>query len=236
MDKIIHGASGLGDTVYMYPIAERFIEQGYDVTVLTNYPEVLKELNCKKEPFNRSRQNAINCSYVNRKHIPETDQYIDCCIAAGIDSNIPALSMKWTPADKKYDNYAVVIAPTVPFGQAYRDDYLHIMPNVKEIDRYCREIAQDMLIVMVGKNYISKVYCDHDLTGQTSLCEYIDLLYHSNLIISQVGNALSFAEALNKKATIFFPAKAKESNLPFIQQITPDKVIHKKSLIRSILC
>jgi hypothetical protein len=235
VDKIIHGASGLGDAVYLYPIAKRLLDEGHDVTILTNYPTIYETLKCKTAPFDKTKGESY--SYVNRKHIPETDQYIDMCINAEMYPNYPPLTMDYqSKALYHYEPIAVVVAPCVPFGQSYRPDYECIMPNVKAMDDYIETLKRDYTIIQVGKNPIIKLYSDVDLTGNTTLDEYINLLFNADLIVSQVGNALSFAEAFNNKATIFFPLNARNSDNQFLRTITAEKVIHKKNLIKSITC
>jgi hypothetical protein len=251
----LKGASGLGDTIYAYPIAKHYAQKNEVVYIMSDYPELFKTLlNVKVYPHKKinyivkedgSKQPIdIRFTYCARKYTPGTSQFKDSCLSAGIEKDIP-LSLQWEVKDQKsIENIkkvakgrklCIIAAPYEPFG---RDDQwgklLRIKPNIMQ--DIVNEYKQDVCFVQVGNKYVLNNInnVDINLINLTSVSQLMDLVASCDITISQVGNMLPISECLGKKNFIIYSRKAVESENRFIAAIVPEKVTHYKNLNTSI--
>jgi hypothetical protein len=111
----VRSGKGLGDSLYLQSVVRHLVENGRtDLEVCTSWPDVFLPLKDKihVSPFRRDCMDA-SYHYISRKRIPDTDQFTDCCIAAGIKDKID-LRLDWTPINRKLiDNLRAVGKPIV---------------------------------------------------------------------------------------------------------------------------
>ena len=254
----LKGASGLGDSIYGYPICKYYSERYDIVHYMTNYPELFKSLDnvvCHehkklnyisldhgvKQPVD------IRFTYCGRKYTPGTDQYTDSLMSAKISDDLP-LSIPWNIQNKELiktinkKNFlsckpiCLLSAPYEPFG---RDDewgkLLRIDPNIMQsiVDKY----KKDVFFIQIGNRYtLHKIDGVHmDLVNETTVSDIMDLASYADISLSQIGNALPIAEAVGKKSFTVFSDKALRCENRFISAITPEKVVHYKDRNTSVI-
>ncbi len=251
----IKGASGLGDSIYLVPIAKHYSTDYDQINIMTNYPmlfEHLPKVKCyKHEKLNYIRipggQIPINqrFTYGARKYTPGTSQYTDYLMFGNVDTNIP-LEMDWAVRSTELignikknamgDKICILSAPYVPFGRV--DEWgaiLRIKPDIMQaiVDKY----KNDIYFVQVGNEFalhrIKGVQLD--LISKTSVADLLDLVSICDIGLSQIGNLLPLCECLNKKNFLIFSQDAMQSENRFCAAITPDKTVHYKDLNLSVI-
>jgi hypothetical protein len=255
-DKIgLKGASGLGDSIYSYPIAKHYLKEYKEVYLMTSYPELFetlpsvktyphKKLNYIIKEDGMQQPIDIRFTYCGRKYTPGTSQFTDSVMSARINKKLD-LSIPWTvknrnltediKAKSKGKKICILSAPYEPFGR--EDEFgaiLRIKPTIMQ--DIVNEFRKDIYFVMVGNKFVLHKIKNvgMDLVDQTRVYDLFDLVKISDITLSQVGNMLPMSECLNKKNFIIYSKKAHESDNKFIAAITPEKVTHYKKLNTSI--
>ena len=255
MTKIgLKGASGLGDSIYGYPIVKYYANKYDIVYYMTDYPLLfadLKNVVCTKHQkinyiaFPDRRQPIdIRFTYCGRKYTPGTSQFTDSCISARIKEDIK-LEIPWETRSTDLVNkikrvakgrkICIVSAPYEPFGR--EDEWgaiLRIKPDIMQtiINKYKEKI----LFVQIGNKFVlNKLSTEIEVINQTSYTDLFDIVSVCDFGMSQIGNMLPLCECLGKKNFIIFNKAAMESENKFIAAITPDKTVHYKKLNCSVL-
>ena len=256
MSKLgLKGASGLGDTIYAYPIVKYYAQKHDTVYYMTDYPELyetLPNVKCAKHeklnyirlPNGERQPIDIRFTYCARKYTPGSSQFTDSRISAGISEPIE-LTIPWkTKNNKLIDDInkvcggkkiCIIAAPYEPFGR--EDEWgaiLRIKPDIIQniVDKY----KDKVYFIQIGNKFtlhnIKNV--DLDLINKTSVSDLFDLIKRCDVGISQIGNLLPLCECQGKRNFIIFNKKAMESENKFISAITPEKTIHYKKLNISV--
>lgn len=241
----IKSASGLGDTIYIYPVARHLLDSGFkNITVMTNYPDVFQDLPVKTIKHTKDWA-TYKISYAGAKRKKETDQYQDVLIAAGIPISTP-LEIPWEIRNNeivehvrkraKGKKIALISTPYTIFGREdewgkeYRIDY-------RKYDEFLSLLRDEYFIVSTGTK--EPIYLlnnvDMSMVRKTSVSDLLDLVYDSDTCVYQVGHMLPICEALNKRSFCFFSAVGMSLDNQFLRTITPSKVIHKKDICRGIV-
>jgi len=234
---IIRGSSGLGDSIYLYPVAKHYKDKGQDVKVTSNYPEIFRDLNIEVIRFRKGNGDMI-VSSGSRRNFP-TRQFEDVCVLAKIQGKIE-LKIPWKQRNGKLIRRAtermgnkrmmIVMASYMPFG---RNDNFgeELMPNYKVMDMLIQACHNEFYIVLVGKGrqYHRFNGIDLDLSNKTSVSDLLDLVNISSVVVSQHGFMTPLCEALDKKLFSFFSRRGLKSQKSFLSKITPQKIIMKKS-------
>ncbi len=256
MTKIgLKGASGLGDSIYGFPIIKHYAKKYDQVYCMSNYPELFStlenvsvhkhvKLNYIKMHDGTKQPIDIRYTYTPRKYTAGTSQFTDALISAGIKEDIK-LEIPWGLSasrlaldvwDKaKGKLVCVMAAPYEPFG---RDDewgkILRIQPTIMQ--DIVNSFNDKVFFILVGNTYVLHDIKNVgiDLVGKTTVSELLDLVTPSDFGISQIGNLLPICEALNKRNFIIFNEKAMQCDNRFIAAITPEKTVHYKKLNKSI--
>lgn len=229
---IIKPSMGLGDAVYCYPVVEYYRNNNpnKNIKVLTKYKEVFENL--KNITFSTERSKFdIDCTYLNRKKIKETNQFEDILINSNcpknlnFDINIKIKKIKIETSKK------ILLVRNPYLGMELRKDIL-LTPDLSQIINFLNKLKKKYYIILLrhkedGTNIFYKNF-DHIL-DETSINQLMNLVFQSDLIISQNGHILALAEGLNKNIICFFSSKLKKTNNIFFNSITPKKVITKKT-------
>jgi hypothetical protein len=129
-----------------------------------------------------------------------------------------------------------VTAPFKPFGR--EDNWGKEMTvDFTCMDRLITAKKDDYFFIQTCKDdpiYKLK-HIDFNLSRKTTVSDLIDIASLSSVLIGQVGHCLPLAECLNKPALIFFSANGLKCGNKFLESITPEKVIHKKNMIKYII-
>lgn len=240
----IRGASGLGDAVYVYPVAEYYKARGYDVVVRTKYPDVFSPLNIKTIPFNKNPKADIVATYSNRK-ANKTNQLEDVLINARLPQNYP-FKINWTIKNKflvnrvreqtKGKKICVLSMPHQPFARpdTYGDK---LKPDFKLIQKAIGFLKRKgWAFVMVGRGAcVARLNnIDMDMRNKTTVSDSFDIFSIADGFMGQVGHIVPIAEIFNKPLFTLFSRAGLRSPDAFIRGITGEKVLSGEKSIYAI--
>ncbi len=233
--KIIRGGSGLGDSLYVRPIAEHFVRAGHQVTVKSNFPEVFAGAGVQIEPFTRVGTNVL-AHYSSRKKYAETTQWQDVAINAGIPG-LP-LSINWEIKNRplirrikeKADHRRIVMVNggRPPMGRT--DGYGNEMLPARAAFEAVLVSLKDCFTVEVGKGpEVYPLVTDFDLSERTSPADLLDIASVASGLIGQCSFMIPLAEALDKPLLVVWAAAGLKSGTEFIRLCRPEKILSKPS-------
>lgn len=229
----IRGGAGLGDAMYIRPIAEHFIRLGESVTVCNDHAEVFIGSGAKVEPFDRHNIQVL-AHYVLGKRDTTTNQWQDVCRSAGVD--VP-LRFEWPVrnhalvdsllADAEGRPLVIVHGGRVPMGRT--DGFgKELLPERRAFDAVLAELT-DCFTVRVGKGAdLYPLTVSVDLNGSTSVSDLLDIGSVCDRVVGQCSFAIPLAEVFDKPLLVVWAAHGMQYNMhPYIRQITPQKVLSK---------
>jgi hypothetical protein len=233
--KIVRGGSGLGDSLYVRPIAEHYALAGHRVTVKSNFPDIFTGAGVKVEPFTRNGTNVL-AHYTSRKDRTDTTQWEDVAINAGAPG-LP-LSFRWEiqrpdlvrdlKAMAKGKPIIMVNGGRPPMGRV--DGYGYEMLPRREAFDAVLAALEGCFTVEVGKGAeLYPLTADVDLADRTSPADLLDIASISAGLIGQCSFMIPLAEALDKPLLVVWAAKGLESKTLYVRQCTPQKILSKPS-------
>jgi len=226
---ILRGPSGLGDSVYMYPITREFMRRGEDVTLLSDFPDIFTPLKCRVEPYRQQNYDLLT-HYFTKRLDKRTSQYQDLLVMAGLDRDLPMqmdtvykpeklvkkkLCLVRTPCKPRRGNPLVAcLQPAYPTFQMIIDDY-----------------QDECSFVQIGRADGEQPYqftgLTADLSAETDVILILKLLVCSDITLAQVGYMIPFCEALDKKLFCIFSRAGLQSKFIEASGVTPEKVFDK---------
>jgi len=243
---ILKGASGLGDSIYAYPIVKHYCEKHDDITVMSNYPELFADLPVKV--IRHTKDNSdIRFTYGIRKYTPGTNQFQDSVISAKIkedlkleipwsiknDKMIARINKLFRRSGKKFK--CALAVPYKPFGRT--DDFGKEMTvNYKIIDELIKKFKDNVFFIQVGRFKPLYRYnnLDVDMNFKTTIPDLMDIVTYCDIGITQVGNLLPICECRNTPVLAFFSENGFKSESKFVRAITPGKTLCKISSVAAI--
>jgi hypothetical protein len=251
----LKGASGLGDSIYGYPIVKHYAEKHKTVYHMSNYPELYESIE-NAEIYPHQKVNYITTpdgqqpidtrfTYCGKKYTPGTSQFRDSVTSAKIRKNLD-LYIPWTikneelcaeiKARAKGKKICIFAAPYEPFGR--EDEWGKSMRINKDSMAkivHDPELNEKVYFVQTGNKYVLHQFDNvYDMVNQTSVSDLMDLVSISDICLSQIGNMLPMAECRKKNNFIIFSEAARTCGEKFIEAITPDKTVHYKKLNTSV--
>ena len=250
----LKGASGLGDSIYAYPICKYYAARYETVNIMSKYPVLFQGLK-NVNVYDHKKVNYINTpsgdkipidirfTYCGKKYTAGTSQFQDSCESAGIKESIN-LSIPWKVKNIALIEYikdvadgrpiCMMAAPYEPFGR--EDQWGKLLRIDSRILYDIVESRPDVCFVQIGNKYTlhSIETADIDIINETSVSDLMDIASICDIGLSQVGNLLPMCESQCKKTFIIYSRKAVESDNKFISAIVPEKVTHFKKLNTSI--
>lgn len=239
----IRGGSGLGDALYVQSVARHLVREGKRVEACCNWPEVFAPLG-KAVMVTGFRRDGINvvAHYASRRGAPDTTQWEDVCLTAGIPTDTP-LALDWP---KPVDVHEVVAAaaglPVIVFGMprppfARRDGYgVELLPKQAAMQSVLYELAKRAFVVQVGLGAPTFALDGFslNLVNRIGVTQMIDLVAAADAVVGQPSFMVPLAESLEKPGLIVWARAGRHSRHEPVRQITPRKVIHRKDLLNSI--
>jgi hypothetical protein len=225
----IRGGRGLGDALYIRPVAEEFVRRGRRVTVLSDYRDVFLGAGVALERFSRLGADVV-AHYTHGKSNPATTQWQDVCALSGVD--VP-LRFTWNVqnADLVKDvkrqagkrPIVLVHAGRIPMERT--DGFgMELMPTRAAVAAALRAF-RDCFLVAVGKaRQLYGLPVALDLNGKTSVADLLDLASICQAVVAQCSFAIPMAEALGKPLLAVWGAGYVQAEHPFIRQTSPTKV------------
>lgn len=230
--RTIRGGRGLGDSLYLRPIAEYFLAQGDEVTVLSDYPQIYTGLKVEVKRFTRFGVNVL-AHYVMGKSNPLTTQWDDVCASAGV--SVP-LRFTWNIVNHalvdrivekaKGRPIIVVHGGRVPMGRT--DGFgLELLPDRAAFEAVLAELKDCFTVLVGGGAQLYPLEADFDLNGKTSVSDLLDIASVCDGVVAQCSFAIPLAEVFDKPLLIVWAAHGLVAREPYVRQITPMKVLSK---------
>lgn len=238
--KSIRCGRGLGDALYLQGVVRHLVEQGANLHVLTDWPEVFKPLEGKVQlmPFTRNNVDII-AHYTLRKSYKSTTQFKDCCLQAGITGAVD-FRLDWKPTKRHIINMIqtqaagrpVLLVEMVREPMNRADGFaIELLPKYEVMQATLDRLKEKYFTVLVGKGQAKYEYTgiDLDLRDKTDTEDLINAAFVADAMFGYCSFFVPLAESLNKKAMFVWARKGLISSEQFIRTITPQKILHKKS-------
>lgn len=228
----IRGGRGLGDSIYLRPVVDYFMQQGCRMRVLTDYPEVFAGSGASTQAFLRVRTQVI-AHYVSGKEKAGSTQWEDVCSSARIPTSTP-LRMKWNVRNPALvDDIAsqaggrpivLVHGGRMPMDRA--DGFgLELLPERETFDEILARL-DDCFLVQIGKaRSIYDLVSHLNLNDKTTVFDLLDLAATCDAVVAQCSFAVPLAEVFDKPLLAVWGSKALDSRSAFIRATTPEKVL-----------
>lgn len=243
----VRGGSGFGDALYVQAVARHLVEQGCKVEACSNYPDVFWPLreHCAASGFRRNA--TLIAHYSMRRRMLGTDQFQDCCIQAGLvgavdlrldwETRSPAL-VGMVLAAARGRSIVVALLPRKPMART--DGVFDVLlPDCRVLQRVIdRARARGAFVVQVGAGAPLFKFrgIDLDLANRTQGArDVIDVVHAADACIGYISFMVPLAESLNKSMLAVWSRRGLEAGNPFIARLTPQKVVHKKDLVRTVV-
>lgn len=239
----IRGGAGLGDALYLQAIARHLVKQGNRVEACCKWPDVFRPLGDRVvvSPFRRERIDRL-AHYSMRRGFPETDQFTDCCIQAGLAGDAVDLRIDWAPLNRDErlarsgKPIVVVKMPQPPFDRM--DGYgKEFAPDFRAVQRVLDAIGERAVLVQIGRGRPAFRYrgIHVDLVNATSVIDILDLASVAGGFIGQCSFLVPLAESFGKPALFVWSRQGLQSSNDVIKRLTPRKVLHRPGLSRVIV-
>lgn len=233
----IRSGKGLGDSLYLQGVARHLVEKGEQLEVCTGWPDVFRPLadKVKVSPFRRDRVDRV-AHYINRKRVPGTDQFADCCISAGIREPVEfrldwkLVNPGWVEVLGRGRRPVILVQlPRAPMDRL--DGYgMDLLPDCQTIQRAIDALrARGAFIVQIGRGAALYNFrdVDLDLANTTNVADAIDLAWLCDGMLGYCSFFAPLADCLNKPALFVWSRKGLKSPNEFIRQIVPAKIFNK---------
>lgn len=241
--RTIRGGMGLGDAIYVQAVARHLVARGERVRVMSAWPDVFKPLNghCEVKPFTRNGIDTL-AHYTSRKSVRGSDQWQDVCFNARVPG--AELKIDWQPgpmaADLRQRAAGKPILLTqlmrAPMGRA--DGFgASLLPDAQAVQVALDRLRDRFFVVQVGSGRPLHALrgLDLDLAGKTTVSELIDAAYAADAMLGYVSFFVPLAEALGKPALFIWSRRGLNDPKPYVRQITPEKILHRKTLCRWVM-
>lgn len=244
--KTIRCGRGLGDALYLQSVVRHLVNKGQKLHVMTDWPDVFLPLKGKVElrPFSRERIDVI-AHYTIRKHYPDTTQFKDCCIQAGITEPVE-FELDWVIQNKSLVNSVkrkaagkpIMLVEMVRNPMNRSDRFgIDLLPDLEVMQEVLTQLKEHYFLVEVGAG--SRLHkldgIDLDLTNATSISDLIDLAKKADALFGYCSFFVPLAESLNKKSMFIWSRRGLNSMEQFIRTITPQKILHKRDISHYIV-
>lgn len=239
MLKKIRGGSGLGDALYVQAVARHIVmTRGERLQVCCNWPDVFKPLGDRVEIAPFSRQGiAYLAHYSQRKTLTETNQFQDCCNAAGISEPVD-FRLDWMLEDTALaarlrapgKPIVVVQMPRAPMGRT--DGFgAELLPDCRKIQRAIDLIGDRATKVLIGagQNLFEFAGIDIDLSNRTTVSQMLDVASVASGFLGYVSYLVPMAESFSRPGLFVWSRRGLNSGTPYVKSITPEKILHRES-------
>lgn len=232
--KEIRSGSGFGDSIYLQSIVRSVVLSGDRITARSGYPELFRSLGVPVVKFHKTPP-CLVAHYAARKSAPETTQFEDMVISAGIIGPVE-MRLDWQVAKPKIIGKPArpVIAVMLPRSPMSRDDGFgkELSPDYSIIDALLRERRSSITTVQIGQGEALYDYgsIDVDLANKTSISDLLDVACLVDGFVGICSFMIPLAESLDKPFFALWSAAGLESKVRYINRVTPEKIIHRKDL------
>jgi hypothetical protein len=231
MKKARCGA-GLGDSLYLQGVL-RVLSEKEPYAAMTDYPDVFRQLpNVITMPFDRIGVDIV-AHYTRRKGVAGTNQWQDCCIAAGLPEDTP-FKLTWKTRNKALVSKVAAAGKPIllvammraPMGR--KDGFgAEVLPSGAVIQKLIDKAVGKYTIVQVGsgRNLFQFKNIDIDLSNKTTVSDLIDLAKTCDKMLGYCSFFVPLAESLGKDALFVWSSAGLNSGIEFVRFIRPEKVL-----------
>ena len=229
---------GLGDALYVQAVARHIVRCGERLKVCTAWPDVFKPLgdSVTIAPFTRAGIGYL-AHYSQRKTLTETNQFEDCCQAAGITEPVD-FRLDWKLEDEALAALVMetgkpvilVQLPRAPMGRT--DGFgAELLPDCRKIQRAIDLIGDRATIVQIGSGAALFEFrsIDIDMTNRTTVCQLLDLASIASGFLGYVSCAVPLAESFARPGLFVWSRRGLNSGTPYVKSITPKKILHRRT-------
>lgn len=242
----MRAGAGLGDAIYLQSVARYFVEKGSSVEVCTYFPDVFLPLHgrIRVSKFRREGIKKV-AHYTGRKGVAGTDQFQDCCIAAGINEPVE-FRLDWAPRNtvlvEKVRGLAngrpivFVQLPRNPMGRTdkYGDE---ILPDCSVIQRVIDALSGRAFLMQVGHGAPRHAFrgLDLNLANRTTVSDALDVGSIAHAFLGYCSFIIPLAESQRKPALLVWSRRGLNSVHEFVKRITPTKILHRPQSSKVIM-
>lgn len=233
--RSIRAGMGLGDSLYLQSVARHLVAKGELLSVCSKWPEVFRPLPVQVEPFRRLGVD-ICAHYTMRKSKPETTQFQDCCIQAGIREPV-ALQLDWGAptnpqlVDRLKQHGKPIVCVQLPRAPMGRTDGFgkSLLPDCRVIQRLIDGLRGRALLVQIGAGapLFNFNGIDIDLANKTTISEMIDVASVADAFLGYCSFLVPLAESFSRPALFVWSSRGLRDGQQYVRQITPKKILHK---------
>jgi hypothetical protein len=226
----LRGGRGLGDAIYVRPIAEALAARGDEITVLTDYPDVFMGAGVTPRPFERVRVD-VTAHYVGFKDRLGTTMWQDICETAKVAA---ALRISWPARQSDLVRtlrlaargrpLVLVHGGRMPMGR--NDGFgAEMLPRAEAFNAVLHAL-RDCYLVQIGKApQVYALRADVSLNGSTGIADLMDLGQACDGVVAQCSFAVPLAEVFSKPLLAVWARAGLSSRERFIRTVTPQKVL-----------
>lgn len=229
---------GLGDALYVQAVARHLVNQGETLKVCTAWPDVFKPLGKSVvcAPFTRLGINIL-AHYSQKKALPDSDQFEDCCKSAGILEPVD-LKLDWklenrALADNLRRHGKPIICVQMPRSPMGRTDGFgaDLLPDCRRIQQAIDAIGDKATLVQIGTGEplfrFKRIHID--LTNRTTVSELLDVSSIADGFLGYVSFMVPLAESFSKPGLFVWSRRGLNSGQQYVRLITPKKILHRET-------
>jgi len=230
---ILQGLSGLGDAVFLYPIAAHYAARG-PVTIATHFPNVYTRLaDVSFAPYGSAPQKI---KYSRQRG---SNYYEDYLTTAGVDTQFfyeapdPSETVKEIMAEARKSRRPVCLVKDPIAAHMHRNkNDLSFAPNAERAQNWINQHARHFYFIAADDpaDFRAARLSNIDRRVSLSLRDYLALCGQVDAVASQWGHLLPIAQGLGKPLTVFSPRGPLAG---FARNLTLDMLLVKKERLRN---
>jgi len=204
----LQGLSGLGDAVFLYPIAAHYATRG-SVTIATHFPDVYTRLAGVSFAAYGSVSQKIKYS-----RVAGSNYYEDYLTTAGIDTEFfyeapePSETVKDIIAEARKSRRPVCLVKDPIAAHMHRNkNDLSFAPNAERAQNWINQHARHFYFIAADDpaDFRAARLSNIDRRVSLSLRDYLALCGQVDAVATQWGHLLPIAQGLGKPLTVFTP-------------------------------
>lgn len=229
----LQGLSGLGDAVFLYPIAAHYAARG-PVTIATHYPDVYDRLGAVS--FAACGASPQKIKYSRQRGSNYYDDYLH---TAGVDVPFyyeapePGETVKTIMAEARQSRRPVCLIKDPAAAHMHRNkNDLSFAPHVERVQEWVNTHARHFYFIApdyAGDTRAGRL-SNIDKRVSLSTRDYLSLCGQVDAIASQWGHLLPIAQGLGKPLTVFTPRGPLSG---FARDLTLEMLLVKKERRRN---
>lgn len=218
---------GLGDAVFLYPIAKWLVSKKRIVHIETNFKEIFYEL--INNPYFFILDNLSYpvkmLNYKDFLHLTNKNIFEDICDIARVPKLDFALDHPGGKINIEQEKYCILKPPYFKYPR-HKD----IIPNFNFVQSIINLVCKKMPVFMIRhKDDIYNEFENVKLINVSNVSDLIGLIKHSSLAISQHGHFQHIAESFNLPCLVVLSSNMINSKIDTVKKMHVQKIIIGKN-------